>query len=55
MGLLSYIIINLFNYVNTGRPVGSVGNLESFWRWDVSSNLGAVTRTGILLLEQFIH
>ena len=23
------------------------GNLETFWRWDLSSNLGAVTRTGI--------
>ena len=31
----------------TGRPGGSVGNLETFGRWDVSSNLGAVTRTGI--------
>ena len=28
-------------------PGGSVGNLEAFWRWDMSSNLGAVTRTGI--------
>ena len=31
-----------------GRPGGSVGNLETFWRWDVSSNLGVVTRTGIM-------
>ena len=30
-----------------GRPGGSAGNLETFWRWDVSSNLGVVTRTGI--------
>ena len=29
----------------SGRPGGSVGNLEASWRWDVSSNLGAVTRT----------
>ena len=33
--------------VVAGRPGGSVGNLETFWRLDVSSNLGAVTRTGI--------
>ena len=26
---------------------GSVDNLETFWRWDVSSNLGVVTQTGI--------
>ena len=25
-----------------GRPRGSVGNLETFWRWDLGSNLGAV-------------
>ena len=31
----------------TGRPFGSVGNLETFGRWDVSSNPGAVTRTEI--------
>ena len=31
----------------TGRRGGSVGNLETFWRWDVSSNPSAVTRTGI--------
>ena len=30
-----------------GRPGGSVGNLEPFRRWDVSSNPGAATRTGI--------
>ena len=30
-----------------GRPGGSVGNLETFWRWDASSNPGAVTRSGI--------
>ena len=34
-------------WVNAGRPGGSVGNLETFWRWDVSSNLGSVTRTRI--------
>ena len=33
---------------NLGRPGGSVGNLETFWRWGVSSNFGAVTRTEIL-------
>ena len=33
--------------VQPGRPGGSVGNLETFWGWDVSSNLGVVTRTGI--------
>ena len=34
--------------VIAGRPPGgSVGNLETFWRWDVSSHLGVVTRTGI--------
>ena len=31
----------------TDRPSGSIGNLETFWRWNGSSNLGAVTRTGI--------
>ena len=30
-----------------GHPSGSVGKLEIFWRRDVSSNLGVVTRTGI--------
>ena len=34
-----------------GRPGGSVGNLETSSRWDVSSNLGAVTRTGIFPRE----
>ena len=29
------------------RPGGSVGNLETFRRWEVGSNLGAVTGTGI--------
>ena len=28
-------------------PGGSVRNLETLWRWDVGSILGAVTRTGI--------
>ena len=32
---------------SAGRPGGSVSNLETFRRWDVSSNLGVVTRTGI--------
>ena len=31
---------------SVGRSGGSIGNVEAFWRWDVSSNLGAVTRTG---------
>ena len=30
-----------------GHPGGSVGNLETFWRWDLSSNLGVVTRNRI--------
>ena len=30
-----------------GRPGNSIDNLETFSRWDVSSNLGAVTRIGI--------
>ena len=38
MALLSYI---------TGRSGGSVGNLETLCRWNVNSNLGVVTRTGI--------
>ena len=33
------------NQYAVGRPSG--GNLETFWRWDASSNLDAVTRTGI--------
>ena len=33
--------------ITTPCPGGSVGNLETFWRWDVSSNPDAVTRTGI--------
>jgi hypothetical protein len=30
-----------------GRPGDLVGNLETFWCWDVSLSLGAVTRTGV--------
>ena len=33
--------------IPSGRLGGSVGNLETFRRWDVSSNLSVVTRTGI--------
>ena len=33
--------------LTAGRPGGSVGNLGTFRRWDVKSNLGAVTRTRI--------
>ena len=36
------------------RPGGSVGNIETFSRWDVSSNLGAVTRTGIIPFKKLI-
>ena len=36
-----------WDFVQSGRPGGSDCNLDIFWRWDVSSNLGAVTRTGI--------
>ena len=32
---------------HTGRPGGSVGNLETFWSRDTSSSLGAVIRTWI--------
>ena len=45
MYCLPYMVLVV--YGGRGRPGGSVGNLEIFWRWDVSSNLGAVTRTGI--------
>ena len=34
-------------YAVAGRPGGSVGNLETFSRWDMSSNLDVVTRTGV--------
>ena len=37
--------MTLERYVIAGRPGGSVGNLETFWHWDVSSNVGTVTRT----------
>ena len=37
----------MLNTNSTGRHGGSVRNLKTLWRWDVSSNLGAVTRTGI--------
>ena len=40
-----FCTIPVFLFV-TDRPGGSVRNLETFWRWGVSSNLGAVTRTG---------
>ena len=42
---------NIWDIVH-GRPCGSVGNLETFSRWDVSSNLGVVTRTGIYFSSQ---
>ena len=37
-----------------GRPDRSVGNLETFGRWDVSSNPGAATRTGIFPEKKYI-
>ena len=40
-------LLNTFKRTTAGRPGGSVVNLETFWGWDVSSNLGAVTRIGI--------
>ena len=43
------------NIVNPGRRDGSVDNLETFWRWDVSSNPGAVTRTGIFPHKKYIN
>ena len=47
--LLTFIRIYVYACVAefTGRPGGSVVNLDTFWRWAVSSNLGVVTRTGI--------
>ena len=39
------LLINI--HLPAGRPGGSVGKLVTFWCWDVSSNLGAVTRTAI--------
>ena len=45
--LLDIHVVRSMLYANTGRPGVSVGNLETFWRWDVSANFGAVTRTGI--------
>ena len=36
------------NGIITGSARSIITSLETFGRWDVSSNLGAVTRTGII-------
>ena len=36
------------NGIITGSAQSIITSLETFGRWDVSSNLGAVTRTGII-------
>ena len=50
---VSYVKSSLHTNITLpiGRPGGSVGNLENFWRWKVTSNLGVVTRTGTFLKQ----
>ena len=49
--LLLLLFLTLFAgfVARTVRPGGSVDNLDTFWRWDVNSNLSAVTLTEIFL------
>ena len=43
--VLAYVL--MFGFVSPGRAGGSVGNLETFGRWDVSSNPSTFARTRI--------